>query len=316
MKRAAIAHWREGLLYFRNASRPAPLDLFGTCFLESREMPMKTVRLPSGETVPALGLGTWMMGDDPSRRAEEIAALRCGLDLGMTLVDTAEMYGEGASERLVGEAIAGRRDDVFLVSKVYPHNASKAGTVAACERSLKRLGTDRLDLYLLHWRGKYPLAETVEAFERLKAAGKIRHWGVSNLDGDDMDELLAVPGGEAVAANQVLYNLSRRGIEWDLLPALQRRGVPVMAYSPVEQAKLLRERRLAALAAEHGASVAQLALAFVLDRDGVIAIPKAGRVAHVEDNAGALDVVVTDELRASLDALFPPPRRATSLEMI
>jgi diketogulonate reductase-like aldo/keto reductase len=279
-------------------------------------MPMKTVRLPNGETVPALGLGTWMMGDDSSRRAEEIAALRRGLDLGMTLVDTAEMYGEGASERLVGEAIAGRRDDVFLVSKVYPHNASKAGTVAACERSLKRLGTDRLDLYLLHWRGKYPLAETVEAFEGLKAAGKIRHWGVSNLDNDDMDELLAVPGGEAVAANQVLYNLSRRGIEWDLLPSLQRRGIPVMAYSPVEQAKLLREQRLAALAADHGASVAQLALAFVLDRDGVIAIPKAGRVAHVEDNAGALDVVVTDELRASLDALFPPPRRATPLEMI
>ena len=277
---------------------------------------MKTVRLPNGETVPALGLGTWMMGDDSSRRAEEIAALRRGLDLGMTLVDTAEMYGEGASERLVGEAIAGRRDDVFLVSKVYPHNASKAGTVAACERSLKRLGTDRLDLYLLHWRGKYPLAETVEAFEGLKAAGKIRHWGVSNLDSDDMDELLAVPDGEAVAANQVLYNLSRRGIEWDLLPSLQRRGIPVMAYSPVEQAKLLRERRLAALAADHGASVAQLALAFVLDRDGVIAIPKAGRVAHVEDNAGALDVVVTDELRASLDALFPPPRRATPLEMI
>ncbi|WP_284540410.1 aldo/keto reductase [Pleomorphomonas sp. T1.2MG-36] len=279
-------------------------------------MPMKTVRLPSGETVPALGLGTWMMGDDQSRRAEEIAALRRGLDLGMTLIDTAEMYGEGASERLVGEAIAGRRDDVFLVSKVYPHNASKAGTVAACERSLKRLGTDRLDLYLLHWRGKYPLAETVEAFEGLKAAGKIRHWGVSNLDSDDMDELLAVPGGEAVAANQVLYNLSRRGIEWDLLPSLQRRGIPVMAYSPVEQAKLLRERRLAALAADHGASIAQLALAFVLDRDGVIAIPKAGRAAHVEDNAGSLDVVVTDELRASLDALFPPPRRATPLEMI
>ncbi|OPF97178.1 hypothetical protein B1S06_02115 [Rhodopseudomonas palustris] len=277
---------------------------------------MKTVRLPNGETVPALGLGTWMMGDDSSRRAEEIAALRRGLDLGMTLVDTAEMYGEGASERLVGEAIAGRRDDVFLVSKVYPHNASKAGTVAACERSLKRLGTDRLDLYLLHWRGKYPLAETVEAFEALKEAGKIRHWGVSNLDSDDMDELLAVPGGKAVAANQVLYNLSRRGIEWDLLPSLQRRGIPVMAYSPVEQAKLLRERRLAALAADHGASVAQLALAFVLDRDGVIAIPKAGRVAHVEDNAGALDVVVTDELRASLDALFSPPRRATPLEMI
>ncbi|MCM5555551.1 aldo/keto reductase [Pleomorphomonas sp. NRK KF1] len=279
-------------------------------------MPMKTVRLPGGEDVPTLGLGTWMMGDDPGRRAEEIAALRRGLDLGMTLIDTAEMYGEGASERLVGEAIAGRRDEIFLVSKVYPHNASREGTVAACERSLKRLGTDRLDLYLLHWRGKYPLAETVAAFEGLKSAGKIRHWGVSNLDADDMEELLAVPGGEAVAANQVLYNLSRRGIEWDLLPAMQRRGVPVMAYSPVEQARLLNNRQLLALAADHGVSGAQLALAFVLDRDGVIAIPKSGRAAHVEDNAGALDVVMTDELRGALDGLFPPPRRATSLEMI
>ncbi|MCM5558649.1 aldo/keto reductase [Pleomorphomonas sp. JP5] len=279
-------------------------------------MPMRTVRLPSGEDVPALGLGTWMMGDEPGRRTEEIAALRRGIDLGMTLIDTAEMYGEGASERLVGEAIDGRRDEVFLVSKVYPHNASRDGTVAACERSLKRLGTDRLDLYLLHWRGNYPLAETVAAFEGLKSAGKIRHWGVSNLDADDMEELLTVPGGEAVAANQVLYNLSRRGIEWDLLPAMQRRGVPVMAYSPVEQARLLGNKQLAALAADHGTSVAQLALAFVLDRDGVIAIPKSGRVAHVEDNAGALDVVVTDGLRTALDAMFSPPRRATPLEMI
>jgi len=279
-------------------------------------MPMKTVRLPTGEDVPALGLGTWMIGDDPRRRADEIAALRRGMDLGMTLIDTAEMYGEGASERLVGEAIAGRRDQVFLVSKVYPHNASRQGTVAACERSLKRLGTERLDLYLLHWRGQYPLAETVAAFEALKTAGKIRHWGVSNFDASDMNELAGVPAGNGVAANQVLYNLSRRGIEWDLLPSMQARGVPVMAYSPVEQAKLLNDKRLAELAAEHGVSVAQLALAFVLDRDGVIAIPKAGRVAHVEDNAGALDVVVTDELRAALDALFPPPRRATSLEMI
>ena len=277
---------------------------------------MKTVRLPSGENVPALGLGTWMMGDDSGRRADEMAALRRGLDLGMTLIDTAEMYGEGASERLVGEAIAGRRDEVFLVSKVYPHNASREGTVAACERSLKRLGTDRLDLYLLHWRGKYSLAETVAAFEGLKSAGKIRHWGVSNLDADDMEELLAVPGGEAVAANQVLYNLSRRGIEWDLLPAMQKRGMPVMAYSPVEQARLLGNKQLAALAADHGASTAQLALAFVLDRDGVIAIPKSGRIAHVEDNAGALEVVMTDGLRTALDALFSPPRRATPLEMI
>lgn len=279
-------------------------------------MPMKTVRLPTGETVPALGLGTWMIGDDARKRADEIAALRRGLDLGMSLIDTAEMYGEGASEQLVGEAIAGRRDEVFLVSKVYPHNASKTGTVAACERSLKRLGTDRLDLYLLHWRGKYPLAETVAAFETLKAAGKIRHWGVSNLDVTDMKELVGVPDGGGVAANQVLYNLSRRGIEWDLLPWMQQRGVPVMAYSPVEQAKLLNDRRLVALAAEHGVSVARLALAFVLDRDGMIAIPKTGRAAHVEDNVGALDIVVTDELRAALDKLFPPPRRATSLEMI
>ncbi|WP_210162864.1 aldo/keto reductase [Pleomorphomonas oryzae] len=279
-------------------------------------MPMKTVRLPTGEDVPALGLGTWMIGDEPRRRADEIAALRRGLDLGMTLIDTAEMYGEGASEQLVGEAMAGRRDEVFLVSKVYPHNASREGTVTACERSLKRLGTDRLDLYLLHWRGRYPLGETVAAFEVLKAAGKIRAWGVSNLDVTDMKELVGVPGGDRVTANQVLYNLSRRGIEWDLLPWMQARGVPVMAYSPVEQAKLLNDRRLAALAAEHGVSVAQLALAFVLDRDGVIAIPKAGRAAHVEDNVGALDIAITDELRAALDALFPPPRRATSLEMI
>ena len=277
---------------------------------------MKTVRLPSGEDVPALGLGTWMIGDDLGRRADEIAALRRGMDLGMSLIDTAEMYGEGASERLVGEAIAGRRDEVFLVSKVYPHNASRAGTVAACERSLKRLGTDRLDLYLLHWRGQYPLTETVAAFEALKAAGKIRHWGVSNLDADDMNELAGVAAGGGVAANQVLYNLSRRGIEWDLLPSMQARGVPVMAYSPVEQARLLKDRRLATLAAEHGVSVAQLALAFVLDHDGVIAIPKAGRAAHVEDNIGALDLAVTDELRAALDALYPPPRRAMSLEMI
>lgn len=277
---------------------------------------MKTVRLPTGEDVPALGLGTWMLGDDPRKRADEIAALRRGLDLGMTLVDTAEMYGEGASERLVGEAIAGRREQLFLVSKVYPHNASREGTVAACERSLKRLGTDRLDLYLLHWRGRYPLAETVAAFEALKAAGKIRHWGVSNLDTSDMNELVAVPGGESVAANQVLYNLTRRGVEWDLLPWMQQRGVPLMAYSPVEQARLLKDKHLAALAADFGVSIAQLALAFVLDRKGVIAIPKAGRISHMEDNVGALEIVITDELRSALDNLFPPPKRATPLEMI
>ncbi len=277
---------------------------------------MKTVRLPTGEEVPALGLGTWMMGDDTRKREEEIAALRRGMDLGLTLIDTAEMYGEGASERLVGEAVAGRRDEVFLVSKVYPHNASRQGTIEACERSLKRLGTDRLDLYLLHWRGQYPLAETVAAFEALKAAGKIRHWGVSNLDAADMRELVGEPDGGNVAANQVLYNLSRRGIEWDLMPFMERRGIPLMAYSPVEQARLLKNGKLAKLAAEHGVTVAQLALAFVLDRFGVIAIPKSGKVAHVEDNAKALDVVMTDELRSALDALFPPPKRQVPLEMI
>jgi diketogulonate reductase-like aldo/keto reductase len=277
---------------------------------------MKTVRMPGGEDVPALGLGTWMMGDDPRQRAREIAALRRGLDLGMTLIDTAEMYGEGASERLVGEAIAGRRDEVFLVSKVYPHNASRKGAVAACERSLTRLGTDRLDLYLLHWRGQHPLAETVEAFEALKADGKIRHWGVSNLDADEMAELVGLPDGDKVATNQVLYNLTRRGIEWDLLPWMQGRGLPLMAYSPVEQSRLLADRRLAGLAADHGVSVPQLALAFLLDRGGVIAIPKSGRVEHVEENAGALGVVMTGELRAALDALFPPPRRGGPLEMI
>lgn len=277
---------------------------------------MKTVRLPSGEAVPALGLGTWKMGDQPARRADEIAALRRGLDLGLTLIDTAEMYGEGAAERLVAEAIAGRRDEVFLVSKVYPHNASLKGTVAACERSLNRLGTDRIDLYLLHWRGQYLLADTVEAFEGLKAAGKIRHWGVSNLDMDDMAELSGVRGGGHVASNQVLYNLTRRGIEFDLLPWMQKRGIPVMAYSPVEQARLVNDRRLAALAAEHGTDAATLALAFVLDRDGVIAIPKSGRAAHVVANARALDLRLTDELRAGLDRLFPPPARAMPLETI
>ncbi len=205
---------------------------------------MKTVALPSGERVPAFGLGTWMMAQDKAARAEEIATLRLGLDLGATLIDTAEMYGEGRAEELIGEAIAGRRDQVFLVSKVYPHNASRQGAVLACERSLRRLKTDRIDLYLLHWRGSVPLAETMEAFMALQHSGKIRHYGVSNLDLADMQELWKVPGGSATATNQVLYNLTRRGIEWDLLPQLRARGIPVMAYSPIEQGKLLRNRKL------------------------------------------------------------------------
>src|SRR5262245_53860090 len=201
---------------------------------------MKTVRLPSGERVPALGMGTWKMGDDSRQRAEEIATLRLGIDRGLTLIDTAEMYGEGRAEELIAEAIDGRRDKVFLVSKVYPHNASRRGAVVACEHSLRRLKTDRIDLYLLHWRGDVSLAETMAAFTALQEAGKIRHYGVSNFDHADMEELHSVKGGAAVATNQVLYNLERRGIEWDLLPWQRERDIPTMAYSPVGQGKLLR----------------------------------------------------------------------------
>ncbi|MFV0360534.1 aldo/keto reductase [Tropicimonas sp.] len=277
---------------------------------------MKTVSFPDGARVPALGLGTWHVGDSRSRQAEEIRALRRGLDLGMTLIDTAEMYGDGAAEELVGEAIAGRRDEVFLVSKVYPHNASLRGVQEACERSLGRLGTDRLDLYLLHWRGGVPLSETVAGFERLVASGKIARWGVSNFDAADLEELSAIPGGDAVATDQVLYNPMRRGIEWNLLPQARARGVPVMAYSPMEQGRLLRNRDIAALAHEAGISPVQLALAWLLDQDGVIAIPKAGQVSHVDEIAAAADVVLSDGIRARLDALFPPPTGPAPLDML
>ena len=209
---------------------------------------MKIVTLPSGEKLPALGQGTWNMGDGGEARTEEIATLQLGLDLGLKVIDTAEMYGEGQAEELIGEAIAGRRDQAFLVSKVYPHNASRKGTVAACERSLKRLRTDRIDLYLLHWRGSIPFSETIEGFMALQKAGKIRYWGVSNLDLDDMQELFSLPGGEAVATNQLLYNLTRRGIEWDLAPWLRGKRIPVMAYSPIEQSRLLRNPKLAEFA--------------------------------------------------------------------
>jgi len=277
---------------------------------------MKTVRLPSGERVPAFGLGTWNMGDERAARAEEIATLRLGLDLGATLIDTAEMYGDGRSEELIAEAIAGRRDEVFLVSKVYPHNATAAGARAACERSLKRLKTDRIDLYLLHWRGGVPLAETLQAFMRLREAGKIRHYGVSNLDLKDLRELWALPGGGAVQTDQLLYNLLRRGIEWDLLPRLRERRVPLMAYSPIEQAKLAGNRKLAAFAKRHGMSAAQAALAWLLAHDDVIVIPKTGRRERLRENLGALDQVLGAAERAELDALFPPPAGARSLEML
>ncbi len=277
---------------------------------------MKQVRIAGKEWVPALGMGTWMIGEDRSRRAEEIATLQRGIDLGMTLIDTAEMYGDGASERLIGEAIKGRREQVFLVSKFYPHNATVRGARVACEDSLRRLEVDCLDLYLLHWRGNVPLEETVEAVEKLQAQGKIRHWGVSNLDTDDMRELDGLPGGAAVAANQVLYNLSRRGVEWELLPWCAERDIPLMAYSPIEQARLLRHPELRALAAQHGATPAQLALAWLLRREQVIVIPKASTRAHVEENFAALQCPLDDATLAELDRLFPPPRRATPLEML
>jgi diketogulonate reductase-like aldo/keto reductase len=276
---------------------------------------MRSVTLPGGDEVPALGQGTWMMGEDQGRRSAEIAALRDGVERGLTLIDTAEMYGDGRTEALVGEAIAGLRDRVFLVSKAYPQNAGRQGLPRACERSLERLGTDRLDLYLLHWRGGVPLAETVEAFERLREAGKIRHWGVSNFDLDDMEELVAAGGGDC-AANQVLYNLTRRGIEFDLLPWQAQRGIPTMAYSPIEQGRLPHSGVLAEIGASHGATPYQVALAWVLRQEGVIAIPKAGRADHVRDNAGALDVTLDDQDLAALDRAFPPPRRKTPLAML
>ncbi len=277
---------------------------------------MKTVTLPNGERVPALGMGTWNMGDHPAARAEEIATLRMGLDLGLRLIDTAEMYGEGLSESLIGEAIAGRRDEVFLVSKVYPHHASREGVAAACERSLRRLGTDRIDLYLLHWRGSVPLEETVQGLQALQRSGKIRHYGVSNLDLSDMEELWRTPGGEHVATNQLLYNLSRRGIEWDLLPWLRERRVPVMAYSPIEQARLVRHPKLARFAQDAGMTPAQVALAWLLARDGIIAIPKTSHRDRLRENVGALAHALSSEQLAALDDLFPPPKGPRPLEML
>ena len=276
---------------------------------------MKLVALPSGERVPALGMGTWNMGDERTARAEEIATLRLGLDLGAALIDTAEMYGDGRSEELVGEALAGRRDQAFVVSKVYPHNASRRGVPAACERSLKRLKTDRIDLYLLHWRGGIALAETIDAFAALQKAGKIRHYGVSNLDLSDMQELCKLPGGH-VSANQLLYNLVRRGIEWDLLPWLREQRVPLMAYSPIEQARLLRDARLAGFARRHGMTPSQAALAWLIAGDGVIAIPKTGHRESLKENLGALERPLDAVQLAELDRLFPPPAAAQPLEML
>jgi diketogulonate reductase-like aldo/keto reductase len=277
---------------------------------------VRTVTLPSGKTVPALGQGTWHMGEDARRRKDEVAALRAGLDLGMTLIDTAEMYADGEAEEVTAEAIAGRRDDAFIVSKVLPENATRRGTIAACERSLRRLATDHIDLYLLHWRGSPPLKGTLEAFDELMRVGKIRAWGVSNFDRSDMEELWGLPGGKACATNQVLYNLSRRGIEHDLMPWCAKQHVSIMAYSPVEQGRLLRHRELQEVAKRHGATPAQVALAWTMRHDGVISIPKAGTVAHVKENVGALGLRLSAEDFATLDKAFPPPRGAKPLEML
>ena len=274
------------------------------------------VTLPGGEAVPALGQGTWQMAERANRRAQEIEALRLGVELGMTLIDTAEMYGEGAAEELVAEALADQRDRLFLVSKVYPHNASRQGVVQACERSLRRLRTDRLDLYLLHWRGSVPLEETVAGFEELRRSGKIRHWGVSNFDVDDMEELLAMPGGENCATNQVLYNVTRRGPEFDLIPWMHDHRMPLMAYSPVEQGKLPRGGVLQRIGQKYGASPFQIALAWLLQRPDVMAIPKASSADHVRDNHRALEIRLENEDREAIDAEFPPPRRKRPLEMI
>lgn len=274
--------------------------------------------LPTGETVPALGIGTWNMGEAQQQRADEIAALQMAVDLGMTVVDTAEMYSDGAAEELVGEALADRRDEIFLVSKVLPQHATIRSTIAACEASLRRLKTDRLDLYLLHWRGSVPLGETLEAFDTLARKGKIRHWGVSNFDADDMEELVALEnvGGARVATNQVLYNLTRRGIEHDLLPWCRTRRIPVMAYSPLEQGRLAGRKALRTIALRLGATPAQVALAWVLRQPGVMAIPKSGHVERVRENRGALDLHLAADDLAELDAGFPPPARKIPLEMI
>jgi diketogulonate reductase-like aldo/keto reductase len=277
----------------------------------------RSVRLPDGTEVPALGQGTWHMGENRRSVGDEVAAVKLGIELGLTLIDTAEMYGNGGAEEIVGKAVAGQRDAVFIVSKVYPHNASRSGVPAACDRSLKRLGTDRIDLYLLHWRGSHPLRETVEAFERLREAGKIRYWGVSNFDVDDMQELAALPQGAACGSNQVLYNADTRGIEFDLIPWCRSHRMPIMAYSPVGQGgRLLRSPALASVAKRHNAAPAQIAIAWTLRADGVISIPKASNLRHVRENAAAGAIILSEADLAAIDGQHPPPRRKQSLGIL
>ena len=277
---------------------------------------MRQTKLSSGEEVPVLGQGTWGFGEHPANRQDEIDALRFGIDVGMKLIDTAEMYGDGAAEELIGKATEGRRDQVFVVDKVLPQNATRKGTVEACEKSLRRLATDRIDLYLLHWRGAVPLAQTLAGFDDLLRAGKIRYWGVSNFDVRDMEEVVGLTGGSAVASNQVLYNLIRRGIEYDLMPWCEQRNIPVMAYSPLEQGRLMGEAEIRRIADEHSATPAQIALAWVLRKEGLIAVPKASTRGHVKQNRIALDIHLTRDELAALDRAFPPPDHKVPLEMI
>jgi diketogulonate reductase-like aldo/keto reductase len=280
------------------------------------KMAVRTLKLASGQSIPVLGMGTWRMGETARNRQSEIDALRHGLDLGLSLIDTAEMYGEGGAEEVIAQAVSDRRSAVFLVSKVYPYNASRTGTIAACERSLKRLKTDYLDLYLLHWRGSIPLAETLEAFQTLQQAGKIRSYGVSNFDAEDMQAATHLKGGNGIVTNQVLYNLMRRGIEWDLLPWCRQRQIPIMAYSPIEQGRLLNNRTLQAIAQERGVTTAQVAIAWLLHQERVIVMPKSSRIAHVEQNFAALNLQLKAEELAALDSAFPPPTKPVSLEML
>jgi diketogulonate reductase-like aldo/keto reductase len=286
--------------------------------METADTQIRTVALPGGERIPALGIGTWNMGERRQTRAEEIAALQLAVELGMTVVDTAEMYGDGRSEELVAEALGDRRDAIFLVSKLLPQHATRRKTISACEASLARLNTDRLDMYLLHWRGRVPLGETLEAFDKLKRDGKIRYWGVSNLDLSDMEELeaLTATDGSSTTTNQVLYNLMRRGIEFDLLPWCRSRGIPIMAYSPLEQARLIKHKAIRAMAERLQVTPSQIALAWVLRQPGVVTIPKAGNRDHVRDNHGALGVQLAPEDLAEIDRTFAPPVRKLPLEML
>ena len=280
-----------------------------------------TTMMPSRRATPVLGQGTWRMGEDRSQRKAEVDALRLGLDLGMNLIDTAEMYGEGGAEEVVGEAIDGRRSEVCIVSKVYPHNATRRGAIEACRRSLRRLKTDYIDVYLLHWRGDVPLIETLDGFQQLKQEGSILEYGVSNFDVSDMEEALTLPGGEEIATNQVLYNLMHRGVEWDLLEWCRERRIPIMAYSPVgnnraEQRKIFGNATIKTIASQHDASPAQIALAWLLRESDVVAIPKALQPDHIRENRAALDIELTDEDLQQLDHAFPPPKRKIALEMI